>query len=129
MATVTVGLEIDEGGGMVQRSFATFQLAQRDGRWLIRPEVPPVERWLRAARRAWDSRMRATNETVVAQAEADRIEPGLQRDDAEEARARREQERTRRLVEAREQTEDDRRRLEQLDLEERLLRELRDRLR
>ena len=36
VATVTVGLEIDEGGGMVQRSFTTFQLVKRDGRWLIR---------------------------------------------------------------------------------------------
>ena len=148
-ALVQVGIEIDQGGGIVQRGLREFRMRKTARGWQVLPDRTDslVRRWTAAALRAHVSRVRATLENPKAEAEANRIESLLRAEPrASLALADRTAELEQQRVEtvthftstmsaAREQTDEDRRvlaRLEQeiqrLDMERKLLAGLRGRL-
>jgi hypothetical protein len=75
-ALVQVGIEIDQGAGMVQRGLREFRMRKTAGGWQVLPDRADVlvRQWAAAALRAHASRTRATLENPEAEAEADRIE-------------------------------------------------------
>jgi len=148
-ALVQVGIEIDQGGGMVQRGLREFRMRKSSGGWQVLPGRTDtlVRRWTAAALRAHVSRARASLENPKAEAEANRIESLLRAEPRAplalaDRTAELEQQRvetvthfTSTMSAAREQTDEDRRelaRLEQeiqrLDMERRLVAGLRGRL-
>ncbi len=141
-ALVRVGIEIDQGGGMVQRGFREFRMRKTAGGWQVLPDRADglVRQWTTAALRAHVTRTRATLENPRAEAEAGRLELLVRAEpraqlaladrlaEVEHRRGETMTEFTSLMVIAREQTDEDRRelaRLEQevqrLDLERELL--------
>jgi hypothetical protein len=148
-ALVRIGIEIDQGGGMVQRGMREFRMRSTDRGWQVLPDRANslVRRWTAAALRAHVTRARATLDRPKTETESSRLETLL----AAEPRARTaladrlaELERmhgeaatefTALMSMAREQTQEDRARLsrleqevQRLDLERQLLAGLETRL-
>lgn len=85
-ALVRVGIEIDQGGGMVQRGWREFRMRKTAPGWQVLPDRADslVRQWTAAALRAHVTRARATLDRPEAEAESSRLETLL----AAEPRAR-----------------------------------------
>jgi hypothetical protein len=85
-ALVQVGIEIDQGAGMVQRGLREFRMRRTAGGWQTLPDRADslVRQWTAAALRAHVTRARATLDRPKAEAESNRLETLL----ATEPRAR-----------------------------------------
>lgn len=75
-ALVRVGIEIDQGGGMVQRGLREFRMRRTDRGWQVLPDRADslVRQWTAAALRGHVTRARATLERPRAEAESSRLE-------------------------------------------------------
>jgi len=141
-ALVRVGIEIDQGGGMVQRGLREFRMRRTDGGWQVLPDRADslVRQWTAAALRAHFTRAHATLDRPRAEAESSRLETLLADEpraptaladrlaEVERMHGEAATEFASLMTMAREQTEEDRTRLsrleqevQRLDLERRLL--------
>ena len=75
-ALVQVGIEIDQGAGMVQRGLREFRMRKAERGWQVLPDRADslLRLWAAAALRAHAARARATLEQPRAEAESNRIE-------------------------------------------------------
>lgn len=75
-ALIQVGIEIDQGGGMVQRGMREFHMRRAARGWQVLPDRADslVRHWTAAALRAHVTRARATLDRPKAEAESNRLE-------------------------------------------------------
>jgi len=130
-ALVRVGIEIDQGGGMVQRGLREFRMRRSERGWQVLPDRADslVRRWTAAALRAHVTRARATLDRPKAEAESSRLETLLAAEprarsaladrlaEIERMRGETATELTALMTVAREQTQEDRARLSRLEQE------------
>ena len=86
-ALVQVGIEIDQGAGMVQRGLREFRMRKAERGWQVLPDRADslLRLWAAAALRAHAARARATLEQPRAEAESNRIEALLAAEPASRA--------------------------------------------